>query len=218
MEPHYLKTHNTRKHKVAKAIPEDLISTLLSSGAVLPTYPLPPTTVVVAYKGLSTTPGFVCPYCSSGFTSPKSLTNHVSDTHQQKMTQKMTALHAAHVQRFTLGNDNRSCFQVHPTESAAVYANMPYLLKIRQELDTRPSLDQLDVRQISPWHVTTRWHEYLSCYQSLDLPAMIQIPPAFEGPFSILPIVKQYYEHAYALIPFTSQLSRQILATENPQE
>lgn len=218
IEPHNLKTHNTRKHKFLPPIPADLIDALQASGTILPSFPPVPTTVVHAYQGLHAVSGFACPHCSSSYSAPKSLTNHMLDVHKETLPLKNASLHAAYVQRFTRGNENRSWFQVHLAESAPPCASIPYLQKKREELNARPSLDQLDVRQISPWHITTGWYQYLCQHQSLDLLAMIKIPSTFDGPFSVLPLVKQYFEHAYALIPSTSQLSRQILATENPQE
>jgi hypothetical protein len=72
-----------------------------------------------------------------------------------------------------------------------------------------------DHRSISPWLLTTRWHEHIEGYQIKELIDLIAFPNENEFP-GLKTAVIRYFQAATNLLPSLSELTLQILNSEDP--
>ncbi|KAG2365348.1 hypothetical protein BDR07DRAFT_1277326, partial [Suillus spraguei] len=86
--------------------------------------------------------------------------------------------------------------------------------KIAEELVV-PQMPQ-DDRMISPWLLTTRWHEYMGTYPTEELRLMVAMPQDRDGLQKLKYSVEVYFENALALIPNTDELTLQKLNSPDP--
>ncbi|KAI0632545.1 hypothetical protein C8Q77DRAFT_1159161 [Trametes polyzona] len=95
-----------------------------------------------------------------------------------------------------------------------------YLIAMRKELDTRPPLPaaDLDHRHISPWHITTRWLQYLEGKDVRQMRALIEPPKESDQVFYLIACTRRYMEAAYDLILQSSEVCLQILNTDTQTE
>ena len=76
-------------------------------------------------------------------------------------------------------------------------------------------LTMTDHRSISPWLLTTRWHEHIEGYQVNELINLIAFPKENEFP-GLKTVVIQYFQEATNLLPSLSELTLQILNSADP--
>lgn len=80
------------------------------------------------------------------------------------------------------------------------------------QVDLMPS----NARSISPWLLSTRWHEHVHGYDTNELLKLISIPKDdFPG---LKALVKRYMEQATDLIKSTAELCLQHLNTADPDK
>jgi hypothetical protein len=72
-----------------------------------------------------------------------------------------------------------------------------------------------DHRSISPWLLTTRWHEHINGYHIKELIDLIAFPKEAEFP-RLKEVVIGYFQEATDLLPSLSELTQQILNSEDP--
>jgi hypothetical protein len=72
-----------------------------------------------------------------------------------------------------------------------------------------------DHRSISPWLLTTRWHQHIEGYQINELINLIAFPNQNEFP-GLKTVVIRYFQDATNLLTSLSELTLQILNSEDP--
>jgi len=70
-------------------------------------------------------------------------------------------------------------------------------------------------RQVSPWLLTTHWHEHFNGYDTGELLDLIALPKEGEFP-GLRALVEKYVEQAIKLIAHTAELALQRLNSPDP--
>ncbi|TBU54974.1 hypothetical protein BD310DRAFT_826822, partial [Dichomitus squalens] len=206
-------THAVTKIQVDK----DLLNSIISKENLILEWPEKPTAICPAYAGLPTAYGLLCPTCGEMFSTPKSVNKHSNEKHNVSTWNKV--LEEAWMQRFSQHPLAKSWFPVYPFSAQSFNPPSDYLVTLRQQLDQRPALDsdQIDVRHINPWLITTGWQTFTHDHSAYAQPILIDIPqqPSHANSLDLVrTFVYQYLERAYILIPRTSEICRQILNTD----
>ena len=213
---HITKTHQSAHLQVDK----HHLNTIISQENIVSLWPSLPESTVPAFKGLSTKYGYLCPTCGDMFSTPKSTLPHSRDKHQ--VSASAAELKCGWMQHFSQKPGGRSWFHVYPFPANTFTAPPDYLVNLRQQLDRSPPLaaNELDIRHINPWLITTGWLEYAQQYPSYTTPALINIPPrtSIDPHCLVKDFVHRYLDGAYLLIPRTSEICRQILHTDTITE
>lgn len=72
-----------------------------------------------------------------------------------------------------------------------------------------------DPRTVSPWLLSTKWHEHIEGFETTELRNLISFPGKEE--LQGLPkLVELYFQDATGLLPSTSELTLQKLNTSDP--
>ncbi|KAH9852007.1 hypothetical protein C2E23DRAFT_860305 [Lenzites betulinus] len=212
--PSHLPRHFHTNHKEAKInFSQEELDEIVGQENILPNWPAIPSARQVEYEGLRRVWGYHCPSCPAAYQGIKAIMAHLKE-HQLTLSAKEVP--RAWVQQLSHSPEAKSSFLVTPRSAQLLSPSADYLLAMRKELDTRPPLpaSDLDHRHISPWHVTTRWVQYLDEKDPKVMLGQIEVPRAEEPLFPLLAAVHGYLEAAYRLIPRTGEVCLQILNTE----
>lgn len=217
--PSHAPTHITRQHKACQiSINKVLLNTIVQQEGLSTSWPELTTVNPVEFEGLERVWGYGCPDCPTMFQNSRTVVEHVQTVHQHSVAP--ADLPRSYMQRLSQAPGTRSWFSV---TSGATQLHSPsanYLLTLRHELDIRPLLPatELDHRHISPWHITTRWIQYMKDKDPVHMLAVIELPKEGDPLFALIICVRHYIEAAYGLIPHTSEVCLQILHTETMTE
>lgn len=155
----HLKNDN---HKFDKTVVDEVqFRAALKACNILSALPSPPTTLVPAVAGLMLHDGYLCSQCPTLKSTKGSIDRHVRDHKNKIHPQPYTP---CHIQRFnSTAGTPRTWFQV---QSPAV--DIPsrsildqYLMDMESQLGAAiydPNTSN-DPRTISPWLLSTKWHE-----------------------------------------------------------
>ena len=170
------------------------------------------------YEGIRRAWGYSCPLCPAMFQRPKDVVAHCRQKHHREVAAH--ELEEGWMQRFSEAPLINSWFRVVPRSAQLHSVSAGYLAAMRKELNTRPSLppSQLDHRHISPWHVTTRWMQYIEGKDPAQMRNLIEPPKEDDPLFFLIASVRHYVQEAYDLIPQTSEVCLQILNTDTMSE
>ncbi|KAI0633912.1 hypothetical protein C8Q77DRAFT_1217292 [Trametes polyzona] len=151
----------------------------------------------------------------------KSVIKHASQVHQVSLLNQDVL--GDWMQRLSHGHHSphsNTWFQVAPRFAQLHSPSADYLVAVRKELNTRPPLPaaDLDHRHISPWHVTTRWLQYVEGKDIRQMRALIEPPKEGDQVFYLIACVRRYVEAAYDLILQSSEVCLQILNTDTQTE
>jgi hypothetical protein len=75
----------------------------------------------------------------------------------------------------------------------------------------------INSRSISPWLLSTRWHEHVQPYDAIELLQLIKMPSKDEF-VDLRNLIMDYLKNAVDLIEHTSELTLQKLNTYDPQK
>ncbi|KAI0628493.1 hypothetical protein C8Q77DRAFT_1220921 [Trametes polyzona] len=217
--PAQLRAHMSRQHKGSRvAVKRDLLDDIVKQENILDGWPEIPTGKPVEFEGLERKWGIGCPVCPMMFQHVKSGVRHATQEHHLSVSGD--DLPRDWMQRFSLARGACSGFAVTARYAQLHSPSADYLIAMRKELDTRPPLPaaDLDPRHISPWHVTTRWLQYLEGKDVRQMRALIEPPKESDQVFYVIACVRRYMEAAYDLILQSSELCLQILNTDTQTE
>ncbi|KAG2063234.1 hypothetical protein BDR04DRAFT_1123399, partial [Suillus decipiens] len=169
--------------------------------------------------GLSIHDAFACCHCDKVLLSEKKIREHSTLNHKEFPMPH--AWRACRAQRFQSGGGQPGHqllwevddSHIHSTTSVdKIVADV--LDKIAEELVV-PQIPQ-DDRMISPWLLTTRWHESMGTHPTEELRQMVAMPQDRDGMQRLKYSVEVYFENALALIPTTDELTLQRLNSPDP--
>ncbi|CDO77783.1 hypothetical protein BN946_scf184604.g1 [Trametes cinnabarina] len=217
--PHHVVSHIHNKHKDARVqVNKAALEEIVQQEDIISTYPNIPPPDQVEFEGIHRAWGHACPLCPAMFHCPKDVVAHCRHKHHQEVLAEQ--LEGGWMQRFSVMPQAKSWFRVVPRSAQLCSVSAGYLAAMQKELDARPSLpsSQLDHHHISPWHVTTRWMQYIEGKDTTRIRDLIEPPKEDDPLFSIIASVRRYLQEAYDLIPQTSKVCLQILNTDTISE
>jgi hypothetical protein len=92
---------------------------------------------------------------------------------------------------------------------------------MRQEMAEVIRVEQVpqDKRMVSPWLLTTKWHEHVASHDVMTLRRLVGIPKADDPTLANLAdAVDQYFESALVLLDTTDELILQRLNSPDPSK
>jgi hypothetical protein len=113
-----------------------------------------------------------------------------------------------------------SFFQVIPRQAAPPNPDdleAERLWKAVKEADKQDQQRDINARQVTPFLLTTRWHEHVQGYNTAELVALVTHPKREEFP-GLLHAAKHLFEGATQLIDETPELILQILNSADPDK
>jgi hypothetical protein len=125
------------------------------------------------------------------------------------------------MQRFSLANTgpHRALFRVQPPSSVLPNKTASPLMHARQQmakaLEVPRKRSNVDQRSISPWLLSTHWHEHVYGYNVKELCDLVSSPNKKEFP-GLQDIVYDYFSEATQDIRTLQELTLQILNTNDP--
>jgi hypothetical protein len=176
-------------------------------------------------SGLKLQKGLLCPKCGQVVGTENSMGKHYSGEH--KGVKKPKVFKTAFYQQFNQGSGSgRAIFQVEPKAKEPVSPDDVLVATLRSETDQtfQEDMDLADInaRQVSPWLLTTKWHLHVD---GLDPKELIELVKPLNDKEAgqvlakrLVPLVKQYYDQATALIAQTDCLTLQHLNTPDPMK
>ncbi|KAL7278856.1 hypothetical protein ACG7TL_006687 [Trametes sanguinea] len=217
--PSHVVSHIHNKHKVARIqVNKAALEEIVQQEDILTTYPDVPPPDQVEFEGIHCAWGYACPLCPAMFQRPKDVVAHCRQKHHEHAS--ADDLEGGWMQRFSEMPQAKSWFRVIPRSAQLRSVSAGYLTAMRKELDARPSLPSslLDHRHISPWHITTRWMQYIEGKDPARMRDLIEPPKEDDPLFSVIASVRRYLQEAYNLVPQTSEVCLQILNTDTMSE
>jgi hypothetical protein len=93
--------------------------------------------------------------------------------------------------------------------------------RMRKEMAEVTRVEQVpqDNRMVSPWLLTTKWHEHIAGHDVMTLRGLVGIPKA-DDPIvhNLADAVEQYFESALVLLDTTDELILQRLNSPDPSK
>jgi hypothetical protein len=149
-------------------------------------HPLPPCTTLdmqapVSFQGLKVLEGFACTLCTQLANAESSLKDHYTRAHP---TQKCpSTLIPCIMQRFSMAQIGppRTLFRVVPSHSIQTPPIQSVSVTAQQEMAKVLQIPrqrmEVDPRSISPWLLTTKWHEHVLGYNVKELCDLVIYSP-----------------------------------------
>lgn len=169
-------------------------------------------------KGLAVHDALACGHCSKILTSAKGMYNHHSEAHAG--IARPSEWRACKAQQFRRGGLGSHQVLWEVEEDMKGRKRTEGLIRgIMKEMETVLRVVEApeDARMVSPWLLTTGWHEHLSGRDAKDLMDLVAIPKKNDAPMALLKeSVEAYYEGALALVSTTDELTLQRLNSPDP--
>ncbi len=156
----HLKNANHRFDKVV--VDKELFKAALEICHILPELPSPPTTLIPPVAGLLVQDGYECCHCDVMASTIASIKQHYKVEHKNQS--KPTVYQHCHMQRFNAtAGPSRIWFKVNPPTAAIPARGIldQCLMDVENQLGAaiyNPNTLN-DPRTISPWLLSTKWHE-----------------------------------------------------------
>ena len=215
VKPHLFKLHPGQKLRVD----EDLIMATATAEGLSTSWPvLPSQGIPVQYAGLSCKIGVRCVACRNMSSKAKQMKKHAKQAHGITVDSTVPLRHSL-MQRFANHPEAKSWFPVYGhsvTSPSSPHAQ--YLAELRKKLNERPALaaEEVDHRHISPWHTTTGWYSWLAGKYPEDIFPFSDYPKSTDTTWTnTIKRVQAFFNKAYKLPLLSSELSLQILNTED---
>jgi hypothetical protein len=109
-------------------------------------------------------------------------------------------------------------FQIHPPPKKSLTAQEQKNALLEEQMDSIIVPDDTtnpDARSVSPWLLTTHWHEHVQGYSVEELLKLISLPREEEFP-GLRGALLLYLQEAQDLMPQISELVLQRINTSNP--
>ena len=169
------------------------------------------------YKGLLIQDGIACHLCSYACRSKPHMGDHHRAQHPSIPTPKIWT--SCKVQQLDRGA-HKTFWRVADTkETSCDYQEV--IDRMRQEMAEVIRVEQVpqDKRMVSPWLLTTKWHEHVASHDVMTLRRLVGIPKADDPTLANLAdAVDQYFESALVLLDTTDELILQRLNSPDPSK
>lgn len=153
-----------KDHKFDKIVIDEVqFKAALETCNILSQLPNPPTSLVSQVAGLMLHDGFICSFCSTMTSTKESMDRHTRDHKDKTLSQ---SYQSCQLQRFNgTAGAVRTWFQVQMTSPPAHTRSIldQFLMDVETQLGKTvydPTASN-DPRTVSPWLLTTKWHEEL---------------------------------------------------------
>jgi hypothetical protein len=137
-------------------------------------------------EGLEVSLGFVCDHCQSGFTLLSSLRRHHQKLHKNAVynpgdgTDEIQRLDRFSNTTYFPVDSGKSIYAVFDFDSESHILQL-YTDKLKKH--DRDVTSDVDIRNVSPWLRTTRWHEHVQGHSTEGLMKLVAPPSVLEIPF-----------------------------------
>jgi hypothetical protein len=169
------------------------------------------------FDGIQTHHGIKCLHCPTVLIKEGSMCKHHLKAHNQHSMPK--AWPQCQLQRLSNHPGEASkFFEVAVTEHQPPIRSVGDLVdNLQAEVSQVLTVNvmALNARSISPWLLTTRWHEHIHGYDTQELLGLIVLPKESEFP-GLKSLLLRYMVEATRLIGVTSELALQRLNTPDP--
>ncbi|KAG2741286.1 hypothetical protein P692DRAFT_20751438, partial [Suillus brevipes Sb2] len=171
-------------------------------------------------KELAVHDALACSHCNKVLTNIKGMRNHHTDTHRGiAMPREWRACKAQQLRSGGPGT-HQMLWEVEGRIEGEVQARTKELIgAIMKEMETVLRVVEApeDKREVSPWLLTTGWHEHLAGQKAEDLMDLAALPKKDD---ELMPFLKEsvqaYYESALALVSTTDEVTLQRLNSPDP--
>ncbi|KAG2047860.1 P-loop containing nucleoside triphosphate hydrolase protein, partial [Suillus hirtellus] len=169
--------------------------------------------------GLAIHDAFACRHCDKVLLSEKKIREHSSLKHKDLPIPG--AWRICRAQRFQSGggqSGHQVFWEIYESDGDSTTSLDSIIQNVLSKIGDELVVPQLprDDRMISPWLLTTRWHESIGIYPPEALRKMVALPQDGEGLQKLKHSVEIYFETALALIPTTDELTLQKLNSPDP--
>jgi hypothetical protein len=186
--------------------------------------PFPPCTTLrqrasPPFAGIKILEGYACTICTQLSLNKKHLQDHYTQKHP--IQHCPTVFSQYPMQRFSLAHAGpcRTLFRVQPpplvlpskTASPLTYARQ----QMAKALEVPRKRSNVDQRSISPWLLSTHWHEHIYGYNAKELCDLASFPNKKEFP-GLQEVVHDYFAEATQELCTLQELTLQILNTNDP--
>jgi hypothetical protein len=217
LTPSQVQGHISRVHAGSKiCVDHQLLQASAEALDVLPDFPSPPGELTPPFDHIKVQEGLRCSHCPKVLGQPESMKKHHNLLHHDHPVPAKWS--SCFMQRLSTQPGYASSF-------FEVMAPIPQLttsidVMIQKLNDDMENARKLDVtaqcsRRISPWLLTTGWHEHVAGHDTQELLDLISFPREAEFP-QLKQTVLAYMEQATALINSTAELPLQRLNTPDP--
>jgi hypothetical protein len=134
------------------------------------------------YTGLKLYDGIGCPHCPFACLSSSWMVKHYNAKHQGKKSVSSWPL--VKVQQLDK-QMHKSFFRVSPRSRPDVVLDDDYIVHLKNLMDMEEKqfiAGGVNSRQISPWLLSTRWHEHIDGYDTDELRGLVAMPSKNEFP------------------------------------
>lgn len=221
IEPSYIIGHITSNHPALKAVADPTqLSVVLRQLPVHPALPAMSNLIIhPEIQGLKLHHGLKCNECHVIRLNSKSMKQHFAQEHPgQTVPPRFSACHA---QRLTAGAGfTSSYFQVNKQTALSATPWEAMVATAQAEMADEETMDhcqnrQINARLVSPWLITTKWHEHVAGYHIGTLIQLVATPKKDEFP-GLKKLVFNYMSSATGFIKSTAELVLQTLNTPDP--
>ena len=168
-----------------------------------------------AYKGLKVQDGLACGLCSYVCSSKNTMGNHHRQEHATMDSPREWA--PCKIQQLNRGL-NRQYWRVSGDDE--VFCDHQEVIdRMRKEMAEVTVVEQVpqESRMVSPWLLTTKWHEHVAGHDISMLRKLVEIPKADDPDMPHLQeAVEEYFRHAQTLLEVTDELILQRLNSPDP--
>ena len=210
------KTHlQVQQHKLDEALVEMKVNKDL---------PSPPCTTLdvqapLPYEGLKVLEGFACTLCTQLALSESYLKDHYTREHPhhphpsqltQCSMQRFSLMHAGPL-RMLFRVQSETPNHIQPVMSVAATAQQ----QMAKALQVPRKRGNVNKRSVSPWLLTTKWHEHVHGYDVKELCDLLAFPSKTEFP-GLVASVQEYFADATEEMQTLQELTLQMLNTADP--
>lgn len=169
--------------------------------------------------GLSIHDAFACGHCDKVLLSEKKIREHGALKHKE--CQEPRLWRACRAQRFQVGGGQSAqqlLWEVDDSMANTTTSLDQMILDAVSKIGEQLVIPQIpqDERMISPWLLTTRWHEGIGAHPTETLRKMVAMPQDWEGLQKLKHSVEAYFDHALGLLHLTDELTLQRLNSPDP--
>jgi hypothetical protein len=171
------------------------------------------------YQGLKVLEGFACTLCTQLALSESYLKDHYTREHSnhphpsqltQCSMQRFSLMHTGPLRKL-FRVQSEALIQIQPAMSVVAVAQQ-LMAKALQVPRKRGNVDK---RSVSPWLLTTKWHEHVHGYDVKELYDLVAFPSKTEFP-GLVSTVQEYFSDATEEMQTLQELTLQMLNTADP--
>jgi hypothetical protein len=170
---------------------------------------------IKACKGLKIQDGFACSLCSYVCGSKNTMGNHHRQEHAAMDSPREWV--PCKIQQLNKGT-NKHYWRV--SRDDEVFCDHQEVIdRMRKEMAEVTMVEQVpqESRMVSPWLMTTKWHEHVAGHDISILRKLVEIPKADDPEMPHLQeAVEEYFRHAHTLLEVTDELILQRLNSPDP--